>query len=599
LSRRAALAALVAGFALALGTAQPAAAATSWNQLSLDIADPWPALQTGAGHFGDYVRDRVGGAGRDDYGDALLGYALLQTGIRSGDDRLVRAGLRGVTYAAKHPSSEAIRMYQSLGIASAYNLARKKLADDQRFKDVRGTWAKRLRRIRILTLNLHRVVWSHAMAEAVEVLELTRTGLHSSDPDAVLHDPKAAARRARRLFNRDMPDAAEASDRTDPRAGHTAVLGEFTRGLPIAYHALALGMLARGVELMGSGASARARATLRAAANASWAFQSPDGDVAYFGRSQAQSWTLALTAYGMGIAAGTPGASEAAAERWYAVAAHAVERLVRRYPVRDIGLLITPAMAHNLGGGIRGLDPYVAAASYNGLTLAALNWAIATVGEVSGGETGADTPGTSLVGNGQTAFATVRHGPVWFVVKKARTEPGDLRYDFGLVALKVRDGGGTWHDVLPVRPITHAGADTAGPLLTSGDDPGIPKGDTIRAASRGRIVVKGGFSYGGRWLRHGVRFEFTPTDCGVRLSFPVRGNDRIGYSAFLRHGEPQATEFGLSEKGQLVSSNTPFGHVFDGRNSSGMDPRLTRAHLFWSPPSDGKLSITVCRPGAS
>jgi hypothetical protein len=583
LSSRALLGALAATLAVALASAQPAVAApASWRDLSLAIADPWPALQSKSGHFGDYVRDRAGGAGRDDYGDAMLGYALLQVGLREGEDRLVRAGLRAVTYAAGHPSSEAIRMYQSLGIASAYNLARKRLGGDERFKDVRGAWAKRLRRIRILTLHENRVVWSHAMAEAVEVLELTRTGLHSSDPDAVLHDPKAAAKRARRLFNRDMPEAAERTERDDPRAGRTALLGEFTRGLPIAYHALGLGMLARGIELMGPDASARARSTLRAAANASWALMAPDGDVAYFGRSQAQSWTLALTAYGTGVAAATPGASIGAAARYGEVASRAVDRLADAYPVRAIGLLITPAMARNLGGGIRGLDDYVAAVSYNGLTLAALEWAVDAAAPSADGEIGADTPGSSVVGDGQTAFAAVRRGDVWFVVKKARSEPGDLRYDFGLVALKVLASGSGWSDALPVRPITRGEADTAGPVV----DGVPPKGDTIRVGSAGRVRV------GARE----TAFTYEPTDCGVRLSLPVRKNDRIDYSAFFRRGRPDRDGSKLAGPEQVLTSNTPFETEFGDGYSSGMDPRLTRARLLFRPKHDRDLRVTVCRP---
>jgi hypothetical protein len=588
LSSRALLAGALAACVMAVAAAAAAAPASAaaapatWRDLALAIADPWPALQTKSGHFGDYVRERAGGAGRDDYGDAMLGYALLQVGVREGEDRLVRAGLRAVTYAARHPSSEAIRMYQSLGIASAYNLAREKLPGDERFKDVRGAWAKRLRRIRILTLHLHRVVWSHAMAEAVEVLELTRTGLHSSDPDAVLHDPKAAAKRARRLFNHDMPEAAERTDRDDPRAGRTAVLGEFTRGLPIAYHALALGMLARGIELMGPDASSRARSTLRAAANASWALMAPAGDVAYFGRSQAQSWTLALTAYGTGVAASTPGASVGAAARYGEVAARAVDRLAAAYPVRDIGLLITPALARNLGGGIHGLDAYVAAVSYNGLTLAALEWAIGAAAPSADGEIGADTPGSSIVGDGQTAFATVRRGDVWFAVKKARTEPGDLRYDFGLVAIKALDGSAGWRDVMPARPITHGESDTAGPVVN-----GVtPKGDTIRVGSSGRVTVKA----------RGSRFTYEPTACGVKLSFPVTKGDVVDYSAFFRRGRPDRNGSKLAESGQVLSANTPVEAEFQSGYSSGMDPRLLRARLRFRPEHDRDLRVTVCRP---
>ena len=67
----------------------PAVAAS----LAAAMAKPLPALQQADGHF----QSALGGGSR--YGDALVGYALLQHGLRTRSTAFEESGLRGVSYA--------------------------------------------------------------------------------------------------------------------------------------------------------------------------------------------------------------------------------------------------------------------------------------------------------------------------------------------------------------------------------------------------------------------------------------------------------------------------------------------------------------------
>ena len=82
-------------------------------------------------------------------------------------------------------------------------------------------------------------------------------------------------------------------------AGHriTALSDRYAQ--PPAYHALTAGFLARAIDLAGAARPGRARRAL-GSPSALWAYQSPDGDLAYMGRSQGQAWALALRQAGRG-----------------------------------------------------------------------------------------------------------------------------------------------------------------------------------------------------------------------------------------------------------------------------------------------------------
>jgi hypothetical protein len=164
-------------------------------------------------------------------------------------------------------------------------------------------------------------------------------------------------------------------------------------------------------------------------------------------------------------------------------------------------------------------------------------------------------------------------------VRQAPSAEDDLRYDFGLIALKQLRPDGSWHDVMPIRPRSRIKGDTAGPVLRG---VGAPVGRSIAVANGGTVVVRGGFrAPGGRTVRRGVTFRYQPVGCGVRLTVsPTARGDAYDYSAFIRPGEPAPPGTDALERGY----------------ASGFDPRLTRARMRLAPRGGDGLSITTCEP---
>lgn len=572
---------LSAAAATAAGAAPP-----QWERTASTIAAPWPDLQGADGHFADYVVRRAPGPERDDYGDAMLGYGLLLQAARTGDARLRDSGLRAIGRALRTGGSRANAPFRFFALAAAYNVARASFADAPLFVSERERWESRLRRVRLLRLGRTELT-NKTLVEAVEVLELARTGLRSNRSRAVLRNPDRALGLVRRLLRRDLPRAARRYER-----GGRALIGDFP-GLPPAYHALASGFLARATELLGRDAPAPARRLLRRAAGASAALASPDGDVSYFGRSQEESWTLPLTAYGAQVAARGSGGQ---APVYQALSDRVFARLESAYGAGREGFFITPALARDLRAGVIGLDPYAAAASYSGLTLVGAEWAIASApaGAGSPGAIAADVDGGQVLGRGDATFATVRAGDVWFAVKQARSAGADLRYDFGLVAVRVRMDDGSWR-ALPVRPRVIRPDASAGPLLRARGRRGLAHGDRIEVGPGGRVTVTGGFRTGsGRVLRRGVRFRFSPTDCGVRMSVPVRRGDRLRQSAFFGGSPRRPGPRSVADGRQIVSFSARARHRTAGRYASGADPRVTEVRLRFGRSSGRPLELETC-----
>ena len=63
----------------------------------------------------------------------MLGYGLLSAGIRRGDEGLVRSGVRAVGTALATPPAQR-GVFDLLGVSAAYDLARRRLADDPAFR---------------------------------------------------------------------------------------------------------------------------------------------------------------------------------------------------------------------------------------------------------------------------------------------------------------------------------------------------------------------------------------------------------------------------------------------------------------------------------
>ena len=80
------------------------------------MAAPWPAIQRPDGSLPDYldaVSDSYGGFPDTRYGNALMGYALLQTGLRERDTEITAAGRRALMFAMSPDGSGIARACSS------------------------------------------------------------------------------------------------------------------------------------------------------------------------------------------------------------------------------------------------------------------------------------------------------------------------------------------------------------------------------------------------------------------------------------------------------------------------------------------------------
>ncbi len=311
----------------------PPSASAPWAALARAIAAPWPGLQNADGTFPDYVFGGEPGFSAR-YGESMLGYGLLTCGLREGDERLIDAGLRGLSYAVGRSDLQENRpsVFENLAVAAAYNLARRRLADHQPFARERAAWEHWLRKVRLLRVDSTARFVNKQVVETAGTLELLRTGLHSSVPAAVLGGRRARARELVLQFvNERVPRIAQL-DGVEVDGERTLVLSDPASN-PLAYHALSLGFLARAVDLLGARASAAGTGALSDVVRASSQLAGPDGDVSYVGRSQQQAWTLPCTAYGAEVAAAS--APSAERKRLRGLSERALGRLRDRYGVGD------------------------------------------------------------------------------------------------------------------------------------------------------------------------------------------------------------------------------------------------------------------------
>jgi hypothetical protein len=554
----------------------PAAAAGPELELARQLAAPWPALQRANGRFVDALQP--GGRPRR-HACAVLGYGLLLTGANHHDRRLITSAVRAISAATRNFDPwYATRAFKVWAVAAAYNVARERLRHRRAVRAALPRWARWLRHQQTTHLQWSDRYENKFLVDALAVLELQRTGLVSHRPGAVVGGARGRARAlALRLINRRIP------------AKSLPVLSD-APGFALAYHALSYAMYARAVRLLGAAASRRARAQLPRLGRASWLMAAPDGDVAYWGRSLASSWTLAATAYGLDATS-----AERRSSVWRGRAAALGARLLARlrsYGVGPRGEWITPGVRQDAAGGSRGIDGYSNAVAANGLALVFLNWA-ARIGPVKARAAliAADRPMRALLGRRHGRFAVVREGNLWFAVKQFGSN--NLRYDFGPVAIK-RFEDGTWRDVIPLRPV---GFGSAGPTLVAGGRSWIPSGTRTRLLPGGVVEIEGGFRDRRRWIRRGVRFRVAPVSCGVELSVVAEPDDKFQFSAFLRGAALRQPETGgfVSATQAFTPSLAPVTTWIDRhRYASASDSSLTRVRLGIASGFSPAVGVTLC-----
>jgi hypothetical protein len=202
-----------------------------------------------------------------------------------------------------------------------------------------------------------------------------------------------------------------------------------------------------------------------------------------------------------------------------------------------------------------------------------------------------------VISPGRLQFAVSRAGNSWFAVKRASSySAGDLRYDFGLVAMETRRADGTWVPVLPLRPHTTGREHTAGPVLRAAGGVGLPEGTRTRLGSDGRVTVEGAWrTLHGGVVRSGLRYSVAPSGCGVAIRFRVPGGAEVDYSVFLRDSSPISRKRGLLSDGVQVVRFPASARVKIVRGySSDADPRVAEAKLRFGARRARTVQLSVC-----
>ncbi len=210
----------------------------------------------------------------------------------------------------------------------------------------------------------------------------------------------------------------------------------------------------------------------------------PDGDVSYLGRGQSQVWVPALTAAALLKGARSLATTDPTrAARYLAGAQQALQRLATLHQA-PYGFLVVPGARTT----VNGLDFYVNTLAYNGLTLFGLQIAADAATGLPPLPAVPPPSHTPLrvhdpEGSGLGILATGRH---WMAVNSRGRERRDLRYDFGLAGLQLRQADGTWRSLLAPRPLTGFPVGlSAGPTLRRGGRVGLPQSEThARVAGR-------------------------------------------------------------------------------------------------------------------
>jgi hypothetical protein len=507
-------------------TAQDRARA-EMGRLTGRVATAWLGRRAATGLF----RDPITGAAGHGYGPAMLAEVLMREGHRRHDRRMVDAGLRALARNASAAAGDGDpgNPLELLGTASAYLWGERNLAGTAAWSRWSAAPRAYLRGWEGADVGVSAqrcfaapTCWNnYKIVDAAAVLLLLQTELSSASPEA-----RADLRvRAMAVLREGVPRALGGSAQVEGRGVRLSGLGLLADQptYPLAYHAMSVAALARALEALGSRAPAGATDAFRRAMLAQAAFMAPDGDVAFLGRAQGESWALGATAYAGQYCAATFARSfPRSAGMCATLANRAVGRLARLHGFRKGVMAIVPRFATTPLTDA-GLERYARVMTFNGLTGVFLSWAQGAARRAADVQP-APLPldaGGAFVDPAQARLAVVRRGPVWLAVHGIGPKGvDDLRYDFGVVALKFRRPGG-WVDVMPQRPLVEdTGAlDGGGPALWTAAGLAFPHGRRITADARtGEVRVRGGYRTAPGVPAAAAEFRFRPSQRGVTLT---------------------------------------------------------------------------------
>ena len=190
----------------------------------------------------------------------------------------------------------------------------------------------------------------------------------------------------------------------------------------------------------------------------------------------------------------------------------------------------------------RRLEHYVRVMTFNGLTAMFLAWA----GDAARTESARRVVPRPLPLDRGGTFVDPDPRPVRgrpprpAVVRRAFHRPArssdDLRYDFGLLAVKLRRGE-RWVDLLPPRPFEQSAGPVDGlaPALVTPSGLAYARGTRFSVdQGSGEVVVHGGYrTPAGVWALRGIDFRFKPGRRSVTLVAPAPPGRLLRFEDYL------------------------------------------------------------------
>lgn len=381
-------------------------------------------------------RDSVGGWPVDSYGAVALGYAGMRAAVRTGDRGLLARSIGAVMVSVRHRHATPFDFWLT---AKATAWAQRHLRTEALWRAVEPEVVRYLDDPPRVSaefpaptswLSLRRYTnW--------QLVELAGTSLAVRTGYELRGWRRARAPRIATLARRH----AAAPVVSSWVQGRARALSDPPSN-PLAYTAFSAALLRDAQRARPSLVPAALRRVRGEVGRYLAAMTAPNGTVAWGGRSEQMSWTLAA-AMVVGID------SRAREERGMANAAW--QRLRTVYGYRPDGTLaIAPVLRDS--NDARGLDSYASSGIYAGLTAVLLNDAADALDyqpPLRGRPPAATRSGTIDDRRGSGGVAQ-RHGSVWWAAT-VRPSLLDPRYQAGLNLVQVRRRG-RWVDVLPARP---------------------------------------------------------------------------------------------------------------------------------------------------
>lgn len=552
---------LVAGVIALTAPSASAADPPLFRELPDVILAPWTATQLPAGNFQRPSTSAVTGG----YGNDAIAYAMLLEASRAGDDAYFRSAMAAFAFSAKSPPKPQ-GVFTKMFAAAGFNLAVRKFGQRAEFLAIKRAWGRRLQRFRYDDSQLgKRYRYNKNLVEALEVIELLKTRLKSSHRGTILRDRTLARRHALRAMNVLIPDRARAYGKVvGPAEGWpvTVQLADFSDppNNPPAYNALVAGMYARAYATMPTRwRTARMRATARMLIRGVVARTAPDGDLAFAGRSQEQSWALSLAAYGAWYVSRI--VNEQERPTLLAFAKRVTDRIQSEHVTTEsaVGFALTPAQkCCNWNDHPPGQDNYFEIAGYIGLTAATLGWAVDARPpdwrRRAAQKLPTDAPSKYAFAVGRGRFVQFRGENVYWMLRM-QSDFADARADMAVSILKSRRADGTWADVIPPRPYSgghHRPADPASPCLAFGKD----LANCAYLEIHGAYPTVSGWSFDAVWrtprrtvLKRGTA-AVIPIANGLRLSWSASGGEVYKIDHFLPRA--RCTETGVAGPGVAI-----------------------------------------------